>query len=204
MRGLRPRERQRRDQRIDATLDPLDPRPSRHLRPFELHHVPRPIARPLRRPLHPRPQPRQPAPNQIHRPPIAMLLPEQLSQPRRLDLRPLLQHLPDHPHQPIKLRPRRRPRYRGGPSDANALATVRRLIPNRLAIVRCDTPSLAKALISAHSNALTTSPGLLSSINPTSLNAGSVATEAAHFSIPRSGALLSAWRHISVVQSGTR
>jgi hypothetical protein len=38
------------------------------------------------------------------------------------------------------------------------------LIPNRLAISRCDTPSFASALISAHSNALTTSPSLLSSI----------------------------------------
>ncbi|MGZ6639187.1 MAG: hypothetical protein ACXVH3_35645, partial [Solirubrobacteraceae bacterium] len=46
----------------------------------------------------------------------------------------------------------------------------------------------------AHSNALTTSPDLLSSINPTSLKADSVATEMAHYSIPRSGALLGAWR----------
>ncbi|HEY4826184.1 MAG TPA: hypothetical protein VIH85_05430, partial [Solirubrobacteraceae bacterium] len=46
----------------------------------------------------------------------------------------------------------------------------------------------------AHSNALTTSPGLLSSINPTSLKAGSVATEMAHDSIPRSGALLGSSR----------
>ena len=44
-----------------------------------------------------------------------------------------------------------------------------------------DTPSLASALISAHLNALTTSLGLLSSVNPTRLKAGSVATEVAHF-----------------------
>jgi hypothetical protein len=51
--------------------------------------------------------------------------------------------------------------YRGGLSDPNALATVRRLTPRRLAISRCEIPSFASALISAHSNALTTSPGLL-------------------------------------------
>jgi len=54
--------------------------------------------------------------------------------------------------------------YRGGASAASALATVRRLIPSRPAIYRCDTPSLARVPISAHSNALTTSPSLLSSI----------------------------------------
>ena len=48
--------------------------------------------------------------------------------------------------------------YRGGVSDANALTIVRRLIPSRRAISRCDTPSLANVLTSAHSNALTTSP----------------------------------------------
>ena len=55
--------------------------------------------------------------------------------------------------------------YRGGTSVANALAIVRRLIPSRRAISRCDTPSLANVLISAHSNALTTSPSLLSSLD---------------------------------------
>jgi hypothetical protein len=51
--------------------------------------------------------------------------------------------------------------YRGGVPAANALATVRRLIPKRLAISRCDFPSFSSAPISAHSNALNTSPGLL-------------------------------------------
>ncbi|HEY4811672.1 MAG TPA: hypothetical protein VIH71_11515 [Solirubrobacteraceae bacterium] len=46
-------------------------------------------------------------------------------------------------------------------SDDSARATVRRLIPSRLAISRWETPSLANVLISAHSNALTTSPDLL-------------------------------------------
>ncbi|MGZ4288175.1 MAG: hypothetical protein ACXVHB_27620, partial [Solirubrobacteraceae bacterium] len=55
----------------------------------------------------------------------------------------------------------------------------------------------------AHSNALTTSPDLLSSINPTSLKADSVATEMAHYSIPRSGALLGAWRQISAARSSS-
>jgi hypothetical protein len=79
-------------------------------------------------------------------------------------------------------------------SDANALTIVRRLIPSRRAISRCDTPSLANVLISAHSNALTTSPSLLSSITTDEPEAGSVATEVAHNSIPRSGALLGARR----------
>ena len=49
--------------------------------------------------------------------------------------------------------------------------------------------------IVSHSNALTTSPGLLSSISTSSLRPASVATEMAHFSIPRSGALSGARRH---------
>ena len=49
-RRLRARERQRDDQRVDAPLPAGDPRPARHLGPVELHHLPRPIPGPLRRP----------------------------------------------------------------------------------------------------------------------------------------------------------
>jgi hypothetical protein len=58
-------------------------------------------------------------------------------------------------------------------------------------ISRWDTPSLASALVSAHSNALTTSrPPLVG--QPDETETRLVATELAHFSIPRSGALLAA------------
>ena len=57
VRRLRARVGQRRDQRVDAPLAPGDPRPRRHLGPVELQHLPRPIARPLRRPHRPRSQP---------------------------------------------------------------------------------------------------------------------------------------------------
>jgi hypothetical protein len=71
--------------------------------------------------------------------------------------------------------------YLGGASDANA--PVRRLIPNCPAISRCDTPSLANVLISAHSNAAHhLSQPSFSSLNTTSLRAGSVATEIFDFS----------------------
>src|SRR5262249_14476309 len=53
---------------------------------------------------------------------------------------------------------RRTPRRSAGaPPLASIRATVRRLIPNRHAISRCESPSAANALTRAHSKALRTS-----------------------------------------------
>ena len=111
VRRRRPRERQRADQRVDAPLPAGDPRPRRHLSPIDLQHLPRPIARLLRRPLRPRPQHRQPLADQINRPAVAVLIAQDLGHPRRLDLRPPLEQPAQHHRlQRIQHRPRRRPR----------------------------------------------------------------------------------------------
>ena len=126
-----------------------------------------------------------------------MLAPEQLRRPGRVDLRPLLQHLTDDRHQRIQLRPRRRPHIprrrigrqrpgHGPPVDPQPS----RDLPLRDVV-------LASALISAHSNALATSPGPFSSIPTSSLSPASVATKVAHYSMPRSGALFGARRQAS-------
>lgn len=174
-------EPQRRDQRIDPTLNAQDQRAGSASHPNQTAPPApgdNPSAAPHAPPADGGPQATA---DQINRPLVPMLIPEQLRQTRRSDLRPRLQHLADDRHQPIHLRPRGARTYRGGPSDPSARATVRRLIPNRPAICRCDTPSFANALISAHSNALTTSPASRSTTTlPTSLRLSSVATEMAH------------------------
>jgi hypothetical protein len=105
--GLRAGVRQRRDQRVDAPLATNDERSGRHLRPVDLQHLPRPIAGPLRRPHRPRPQLAQPLLHQPQRAAVAIVVAQDLRQPRRLDLRPLLEQSPQHRLQRIKLRARR-------------------------------------------------------------------------------------------------
>ena len=67
------------------------------------------VPRALRRPHIHRPQPLQMRLHQPHRPRVAVLGTQKLRHPRRLDLRPLLNQLPQHPLQRIQHRPRRRP-----------------------------------------------------------------------------------------------
>jgi hypothetical protein len=108
-RRLRTRVRQRRNQRVHPPLPPRHGRPGRHLAPIELQHLPRPIARPLRRPHRRRPQLLQASLHQPHRAGVAVVVAENLRQPRRLDTRPLLEQPPQHRLQRIELRPGRRP-----------------------------------------------------------------------------------------------
>jgi hypothetical protein len=110
VRGRRPRERQREHQRVNAPLPAGDPRPRRHLGPIDLQHLPRPIARPLRRPLRPRPQQRQAPADQIDRPRVAMLVAQDLRHPRRLDVLPVGDQPAKHRLERVEHRPRRRPR----------------------------------------------------------------------------------------------
>jgi hypothetical protein len=110
VRRLRARERQRRDQRVDPPLAAGELRPGRHLGPIELQHLPRPITRPLRRPHLTRAELRQALLDEVDRPLIAIVGPEDLRHARRLDLRPLLQQLPQHRLERIEHRPLRRPR----------------------------------------------------------------------------------------------
>jgi hypothetical protein len=109
VRRLRTRERQRREQRIDTPLAPGDLRPRRHLRPIELQHLPRPIARPLRRPRAARAQRGQAPLDQIYRSRVAVVRAQDLRHPWRLDLRPLLQQPPQHRFERIEHRPLRYP-----------------------------------------------------------------------------------------------
>jgi hypothetical protein len=57
---------------------------------------------------------------------ITMLIAQHLRQPGRLDLWPLPHHPLNDRHQRVKLEPAGARTYRGGASDANARATVRR------------------------------------------------------------------------------
>jgi hypothetical protein len=108
VRRRRARERQRADQRVDPPLAACDLRTRRHLRPVDLHHLARAIAGPLRRPLGARPQRRHPLADQIDRAAIAVVIGQQLGDPRRPDVRALLQQPPDHRLERIEHRPRRR------------------------------------------------------------------------------------------------
>ena len=110
VRRRRPRERQREHQRIDAALSAGDPWPRRHLAPIDLQHLPRPITRPLRRPLASRPQRREPLANKIDRARIAVLLAQDLRHPRRLDVLEVRDQIAQHRLQRIEHRARRRPR----------------------------------------------------------------------------------------------
>ncbi len=91
-----------------------------------------------------KPQTMKPTTDQIDRPPIAVLLAKPAPSAAGLDLRPLLQHPPDHPINGSNCEPAGARTYRGGPSGPSARATVRRLIPSRLPISRCDTRSPPK------------------------------------------------------------
>jgi len=62
---LRARVGQRGDERIHAPLAAGELRPGRHLRPVQLHDLPRPVARPLRRPHHRRAQLAQPTADDV-------------------------------------------------------------------------------------------------------------------------------------------
>jgi hypothetical protein len=108
-RRLRARVRQRRDQRVDAPLAAGEPRPRRQLRPVQLQHLTRPVARPLRRTHARRPQLAQPPLDQIDRAVVAVLVAQQLGRSRRLDLRPVLKHAAQHRLERVELRRRRRP-----------------------------------------------------------------------------------------------
>ncbi len=109
MRGRRPRERQRADQRVDAPLAAGDPRPRRHLRPIDLQHLPRPITGPLRRPLWPGPQQREALADQVNRARVAVVVAQDLRHPRRLDIRPIRHELPHDHLKRVQHRTRRRP-----------------------------------------------------------------------------------------------
>ena len=71
------------------------------------------------------------------------------------------------------------------------------MIPSRLAISLVETPSAAIALTCAHSNALRTSSAASRSVVANGLETPDETgdnSRVAHFSIPRSGALLGSWR----------
>ena len=108
----------------------------------------------------------------------------------------------DHRLQRIEHRPRRRPRIPRRLIRRRPTApTVRRLIPNRRAISRCDTPSAAIARTCAHSNALRTSPPPPRSPHRRPRDprhTGHHRPQVAHFSVPRS------WRSIGLLASVLR
>ena len=86
----------------------------------------------------------------------------------------------------------------GGSSASTSFDAVLRLIPSRLAISLLLKPSAAIALASAHSNALRTSSAASRSRWSSSSRLPSrPARSAAHFSIPRSCALLGSRRHVN-------
>jgi hypothetical protein len=103
VRRLRARVGQRADQRVDAPLAPGDPWPGRHLRPVELEHLAGAVAGALRRPLGRRPQLAQAAIDDADRAVVAALA-QELGHPRRLDLRPLLEHTPQERLKRVELR----------------------------------------------------------------------------------------------------
>jgi hypothetical protein len=107
-RRLRTRVGQRADERVHASLTTGECRSRRHLRPVQLQHLPRPVAGPLRRPDRARPQLPQPPLHQINRAVVAVLVAQKLGRARRLDLRPLSDQPPQHRHERIQLRARRR------------------------------------------------------------------------------------------------
>jgi hypothetical protein len=78
-------------------------RPRRHLRPIELHHLPRPITGALRRPHRRRTQRAQASTHDVDRTEVAVLT-QDLGHPRRLDLRPPLDQPPQHRLEVIHLR----------------------------------------------------------------------------------------------------
>ena len=192
MRRLRARVRQRRDQRVDAPLAARRSsagsasRPSRAAAPAPADS---PSAAPAARSRGRSSRSRRL--HQIDRPRVAVVLAQDLRHPRRLDLRPLRQQ--------AAAAPARTDRAASPPAPADTAAarrsqpaapTVRRLIPSRRAISRCETPSAANARTCAHSNALRTSrtPRSTPTDRP-SLEAGrtrSATPRVVHFSIARS------------------
>ena len=202
MRGLRPAERQRRHQRIDPALHPADPRAGRHLPPIELHHLPRPIPRPLRRRAPPAAAtsaacdgPDQPTPDSRARP-------QQLGQPRRLDLRPLLAAparspastdpaaTPPAPAHTAAARPTANaPRPSADGSPAACDLPLRHTIPRQ----RPDLSPLQRAHHLSR-------PPLVD--QPDEPEAGTGRHRSGAFWIPRSGALLGAWRQPPPASSG--
>jgi hypothetical protein len=106
-RGLRTRVRERGNKRVHPPLPASDLRPRRHLGPVQLHHLPRPVAGPLRRPHLAWTKLAQPTPHDVDRADIAVLA-QHLGRPRRLDLRPLLNQPPQHGLEAIEARASRR------------------------------------------------------------------------------------------------
>jgi hypothetical protein len=108
VRGLRARVGGGGDERVQAPLATVDPRPRRHLRPVELQHLPGPIAAALRRARRPRAQLAQPTLDEVDRAGVAVLLAQELRRPRSLDPRPLLEEPPQDGLERIELRARTR------------------------------------------------------------------------------------------------
>jgi len=104
VRGLGTRVGQRRHQRVDAALAPRDRRPRRHLGPVELQHLSGPIARALRRAHACRAQAAQVLAHESLGAAEAVLEAQDLGDPRRLDLRPLLDELAQNRLEQVELR----------------------------------------------------------------------------------------------------
>jgi hypothetical protein len=198
-RRLRTRIRQRREQRIHAPLPTRHGRPGRHLRPVELQHLPRPIPGPLRRTHRRRTQPLHVLLHETHRPRVAVLVAQDLRQPRRPDPRPLLQQPQQHRPQRIELRPRRRPpiaRRLGAPRESSHSPPIHPQPPSDLALrdpVRHQRP---------HPRPLQRAPHLRTSRSTTPTRRASKATrtrsatqQVVHFSITDSGAVLGCAHH---------
>ena len=200
VRRRRPRERQREHQRVDAALAAGDPRPRRHLAPIDLQHLPRPIARPLRRPLRFSAAAREPLADQIDRPLIAVVIAQDLRHPRRLDVLEVLDELAQHRLQRIQHRSRRRPRIarrlgrrdqprRRPPVDPQPPRDLARSRPRprpspspQPTPTRCAPPQSPPRSVVANG---------LETPDETGDN-----SRGAHFSLPRSCALLGSWRHV--------
>jgi hypothetical protein len=107
--GLGARVGQRRDQRVDATLAPGNPRPARHLGPIQLQHLTGPIAGALGGTSRGRAQPTQVLAHEPLRAAVAVLVTQDLGHSRRLDLRPLLDQPTQHRLERVELRTDRSP-----------------------------------------------------------------------------------------------
>ncbi len=194
---------QRADQRVEATLAPGDLRPGWHLRPIDLHHLGGPVAGALGGALGPWPDPCHALSDQVDRARVAVIVAKQLGHPRRLDIRPVLDQLADHPLERIEHRARRltaiarRLAALGQPLDRSRIdPEPLRDLSSRDGI-GLQRPHPCPFHRAAH---LLTGLLRLDLIEPR-VSPASVATEVAHFSVPRGGAVLGSWCQLDGLRS---